>query len=210
MLNAEAGNGGQAPGSPANLFAKPNDSERSAMNDLPLPGRLFKAALLLAALLHSVVVLGAETALPRPVSLPLPTGDRVVLTVTGEGGGKTYTLAQIEAQGLYELTTSTFWPEDDGTYQGVLLSALLTDAGLVDSAAVRIAALDDYSQVIPREDWRRWPVLLATRREGAPMSIQDKGPLRIIYPRDMDPRLGDPTYRLRWVWLVTTIEQVTP
>ena len=42
------------------------------------------------------------------------------------------------------------------------------------------------------------------------MRRRDKGPLRIIYPRDMDAALQDTRYRLRWVWLVTRIEAAAP
>lgn len=154
--------------------------------------------------------MATEDTLPRPVSLTPLDATQEVLRVAGEQGDKSYSLSRIEALGLYRVNTTTFWPEDDGTYEGVLLADLLADAGLSEASAIRILALDGFSQVMPREDWERWPVLLATRRDGRPMGVRDKGPLRIIYPRDADPRLSDSVYRLRWVWLIDTIEQVEP
>ncbi|HXH02674.1 MAG TPA: molybdopterin-dependent oxidoreductase [Candidatus Competibacteraceae bacterium] len=174
------------------------------------PSRIRFCALLFAISLLPLQSPGSDTALPQPVSLPPLESTAVVLTVSTDHGSKRYSLPQIEALGLYRVTTSTFWPEDNGTYEGVLLAALLADAGLADGPAVRIAALDDFSQIIPREDWQRWPLLLATRRDGQPMSIRNKGPLRLIYPRDADSRLSDPAYRLRWVWMVNAIEPVAP
>jgi hypothetical protein len=39
--------------------------------------------------------------------------------------------------------------------------------------------------------------------------LRDKGPFRLIYPRNMAPELAEPLYRLRWVWLIESIEAVT-
>ncbi len=141
---------------------------------------------------------------------PLANANRVVLKVQSPQGTKTWTLAQLEALGLYRVTTATFWPDDDGHYQGPLLSQVLEASGLKDATALRIKALDGFSQIMPHEDWTRWPVILATRRDDAGLSTRHKGPLRVIYPRDMDAQLADPLYRLRWVWLVNQIEPVKP
>ncbi|MCG6659078.1 molybdopterin-dependent oxidoreductase [Halomonas campisalis] len=177
---------------------------------VPTRRRSMVLPLLVLVLLLMCPVMGLASNWPQPVSLPPLEGDRVVLRVTGEHGERGYTLAQIEALGLHRVTTTTFWPEDGGTYEGVLLADLLAEAGLAEAAAVRVLALDGFSQILPREDWQRWSVLLATRQDGQPMATRDKGPLRVIYPRDADPRLEDLAYRLRWVWLVQAIEQVAP
>lgn len=163
-------------------------------------------ALILGAALLPFGVLGAPGAVPAPVSLPaLPTGP-VVLSVSGAGGERHYSLAELEALGLWEVATSTFWPGDEGVYQGALLSAVLADAGYAAAKALRVTALDGFSQELPRADWTDWPLLLATRRDARPIGRRDKGPLRLIYPRDMDGALHDTLYRLRWVWLVRRIE----
>ena len=115
-------------------------------------------------------------------------------------------LQQLEALGVQRVSTHTFWPDDDGSYEGVLLADVLRAAGLEHAPFVRVAALDGFSQKIPRVDWEKWPVLLATRKAGAAISTRNKGPLRIIYPRDMSDELSNGIYRLRWVWLVTRID----
>lgn len=146
------------------------------------------------------------SATPTPVKLAIAPAAEPVLTVTTPTGKKRFSLADLEAMGLYRVTTRTFWPNDDGTYEGPLLSEVLKRAGLHDAAAVRIGALDGFSQILPRRDWRTWPILLATRRDGQPLTLRHKGPIRVVYPRDMAPELSDTVYRLRWVWLVESIE----
>jgi hypothetical protein len=143
-------------------------------------------------------------------ALPLhaqPSGT-IILTVHGPAGARKFSLADLEAIGLQRVTTRTFWPDDDGTYEGPLLAEVLKRAGIENTESIRIRARDGFSQIMPRQDWQKWPVLLATRRDGKPMSPRAKGPLRVIYPRDMAPELSDPVYRLRWVWLVESIEPV--
>lgn len=164
--------------------------------------------LVLAAMLILPATAGAAGGEPQPVSLPAATAKQAVLTVQGAGVTKRYSVAELEALGTYRVTTTTFWPDDDGSYEGPLLRDVLKHAGLATATSVRVRAHDGFSQVLPREDWERWPVLLATRRDGKPMTPRQKGPLRIIYPRDMAPELADTLYRLRWVWLVESIEAV--
>ncbi|MDH3210248.1 MAG: molybdopterin-dependent oxidoreductase [Burkholderiaceae bacterium] len=132
-----------------------------------------------------------------------------VLSVSTSQGAKSLTLAELEALGMQRITTRTFWPEDQGTYEGPRLADVLKSVGIAEVAQVRVFGLDGYSQVLPREDWTRWPLILATRKNGKPLDLRDKGPLRVIYPRDSDKTLQDDLYRLRWVWMVRQIEPVS-
>lgn len=169
-----------------------------------IPRRLSGALALLCV--ATAVCAGA---LPEPVKgalPPLPQAEAPRLTVVTARGQQTYSLAQLEGLGLYRVATRTFWPDDDGVYEGPRLADVLRHVGLGGAARVRITARDGFSQVMPREDWARWPVLLATRKNGVGLGTRDKGPLRVIYPRDMSATLSDPVYRLRWVWLVERIE----
>lgn len=150
--------------------------------------------------------LHAQTGAPQTVSLAALPAGKTVLTIKGTHGVRKFSIAELENLGTHRLTTKTFWPADDGTYEGVLLSTILKQAGIENTEAIRVRARDGFSQVIPRQDWEKWPILLATRRAGNVIPTRDKGPLRIIYPRDMAPELADTLYRLRWVWLVDLIE----
>ena len=143
---------------------------------------------------------------PRVVMLTASKATAPVLTLHGASGSVQLSLAELESMGMYEVRTTTFWPEDDGSYAGPLLRDVLQRAGLDKADEIRVHARDGFSQVIPRQDWERWPVMLATRHDGQSMRPRNKGPLRIIYPRDMAPELADSVYRLRWVWLVDSIE----
>ena len=156
---------------------------------------------------YAIAPAAAASATPQPFELTQARDGPVLLTVETAKGARTFTLRALEALGTYRVRTSTFWPADNGVYDGVLMSDLLRAAGLGDAPAVRVIALDGYSQVLPRGDWTRWPLMIATRRNGRPLTRRHKGPLRVVYPRDSDKRLADQAFRLRWVWMVKTIRR---
>ena len=147
----------------------------------------------------------AKDKLIQDVRLPEIHSSKIILRVHAGSSAREYTLADIESLGLKQMKTSTFWKEDDGVYQGVLLRDLLQDAGIQGSKTISITALDGYTTRIPREDWETWPILLATRREGEPMSIRKKGPLRILYPKDLGGPVAKVEMRIRWIWAIKEI-----
>ncbi|SOD96809.1 molybdopterin-dependent oxidoreductase [Caenispirillum bisanense] len=174
---------------------------------IPTLSRRGLLAAVLTAATAAVLPAAADEAGPRPLPVtlpPLPPGPPV-LTVEGPSGPRSFTLAQLEALGLYALTVDLVWADEGGTYQGVLLADVLAAAGLAEVPAVDVEGLDGYRATIPHDDWRRWPVLIATRRDGAAMAVRDKGPLRILYPLTPDEVLASPKMDLRWVWMIARI-----
>lgn len=131
--------------------------------------------------------------------------EETILTISSSKGVKEYTLAEIEVLGLKRLHTSTFWPEDNGAYEGVLLQDLLHNVGTEKCTSLLISALDGYQVKIPCEDFEKWPVLLATRQNGKKMSIRQKGPIRIIYPLDIGGDIASSDMRSRWIWAIQSI-----
>ena len=67
-------------------------------------------------------------------------------------------------------------------------------------------ALNNYKVEIPIDDASRYAVLLATRLDGEPMSVRDKGPLLVIYPFDAHPELRSAVYYSRSAWQLRSIE----
>ena len=93
----------------------------------------------------------------------------------------------------------------DVEFTGVLLADLLASLGATGATTLHTLALNDYAVDIPMSDVEAFPVLLATRADGAPMSVAHYGPLRVVYPTtgyDLDPTVYDP----RWIWQLSSIE----
>jgi hypothetical protein len=145
-------------------------------------------------------------------AIPAPTGD-VVLTVSGDiekaGSGSTLKLdlATLEQMGLVRYTVHDPWLDADHEFSGVLLADVLDTVGAsAGSTHLRFVAIDDYEVQISMADVRRWPVLLATKMDGQPMGVEDKGPTRIIWPYDQYPEIDRLTYKDLWIWSLETLE----
>ncbi len=142
--------------------------------------------------------------------LVTPSGE-VVLTVTGKitrsnaGDAATYDMAMLEALPGRVTETETPWTKGKARFEGPLGAALLDQVGAAGSR-LKITALNDYVVEVPVEDFRTWPVILATRKDGKPMPVRDKGPIFVIYPFDIDRTLYNEKIFSRSAWQVKSIE----
>jgi hypothetical protein len=146
------------------------------------------------------------------VAAPLatPTGP-VILEVTGKvattnnGAAADFDMAMLDQLPAGSTTTKTPWYDGAKTFTGPLGSALLDAVGATGDTMV-ITALNDYVSEVPVADFRNYPVVLATKVDGEPMSVRDKGPIFVIYPFDASPELNNETYYGRSAWQVKSIE----
>jgi len=135
--------------------------------------------------------------------LPMPKG-QVILTVTGSvaqtnaPGQARFDREMIEALGAASIRTSSAWTDGVQLFEGVPLKAVLDRVGATGTS-MTASALNEFEITIPFEDLKFSP-LLATKAEGRLLTIRDKGPLWIIYPRDDHEELRDNRYESRWVW----------
>jgi len=135
--------------------------------------------------------------------LPLPKGP-VVLTISGKiertnkGDVALFDMEMLEALGKASFSSRWDLSEAPLLFEGVPLRALLERVG-VQGKSLRASALNDYTAVIPVEDLRFEP-MLATKVDGRVLTIRDKGPLWIAYPRYAHKVLQDAKYDYRWVW----------
>jgi hypothetical protein len=166
---------------------------------------------MLRMLLVSLAVVVGMASLPAAAGdLAKPQG-KVVLTVSGKIGaqnsaeGAQFDIAMLEALPGRVSAVNTPWYDSKKTFEGPLGSALLDAVGATGQT-LRVVALNDYAAEIPVEDFRKFPVILATKLDGKPMAVREKGPLFVIYPFDADPSLFNEKYFNRSVWQVKAIE----
>lgn len=142
--------------------------------------------------------------------LSQPAGD-VILTVTGaitntnSGDAAAYDLAMLDALDQRETITETPWYEGAQSFSGPTLATLMAQVGAT-GRTLRIVAVNDYAAEMPMEDVTSLPVILASRHEGKPMPLREKGPLFVIYPFSEMPNLSNEVYFNRSVWQVKSIE----
>jgi hypothetical protein len=136
---------------------------------------------------------------------PLPPAKgAVLLTVSGNieqmnaPGRAEFDREMLEALGKASFSTGTEVSNKPQLFEGVFLSAVLKRIG-AQGKMMRASALNDYETVIPFDDLKFEP-LLAMAADGKLLTIRDKGPLWIIYPRDAHEVLHDVQYYARSVW----------
>jgi hypothetical protein len=165
---------------------------------------------LAAVLLASIALFGRPTAAGEPTPLPKPSG-AIILTVTGAiantnaPGRAEFDLPMLEALGTETLITTTNWTDGPQRFEGVRVERLLAAVGATGAVA-RASALNDYAAEIPLEMFEDYPALLAFRQNGKGLTVRDKGPVWIVFPRDDFPSLDDPRVDLLWVWQLVSIE----
>lgn len=132
-----------------------------------------------------------------------------ILTISGSSNGahveKKFDRSQLEQMGTVDVKTSTPWNQGVVDFEGVPMKALLEKAGVGGSTAT-VTALNDYSVDVPTEDFSKYQVILAIKRNGNYMPVDDQGPYFIIYPFDSDPALQGQPYHSRAVWQVKAID----
>lgn len=135
----------------------------------------------------------------------------VILTVSGKiantnsANGVALDAAMLEALPAKTTIADTPWYPAKTRFEGPLGSALLDLVGATGTM-LRVTALNDYVVEIPVSDFRKWPVILATKIDGKPISVREKGPIFVIYPFDQEPSLYNELYFGRSAWQLKTIE----
>ena len=142
-------------------------------------------------------------------SLAKPEG-KTILSVSGKientnhGSVAEFDRAMLEAIGLQTIETTTPWYDSRVRFEGVPLDKLMDLVGATGTKVTAVA-LNDYVTTIPIEDFKKFKVVLAMKRDGNYMPVRDKGPLFIVYPYESDPQLQSQTYYTRSAWQVAKL-----
>ena len=149
-------------------------------------------------------------AAPALSTLSSPTNPPL-LTITGKMGvngqqGKAeFSLATLD--NLPQQTNETWTPWHNGVqkFSGPTFYDVLKAVN-ARGTNVMVTAINDYASTIPFSELRKYPILLATRINGKPIPIRDKGPLFVVYPFDKYPETKNEISYFRSVWSVKLIE----
>ncbi len=145
------------------------------------------------------------------LALEKPSGP-VILVVSGHvantnsGAGAAFDLPMLEALAGRTGKMQTPWTGGMTEFSGPLLRSVMEAAGATGTA-LQVRALNDYQAEVPFED-SRLDTILATRMDGKPMSVRDKGPVFLVYPFDLDASLYNEKYFSRSVWQIREIRVV--
>lgn len=134
-------------------------------------------------------------------SAPALAQDVPAVTITSPSGSVTFDRTQLEAMDMVSIKTKTPWNEGVVDFEGVPLAQLLEKANAKGDTTT-VIALNDYSVDIPTADFAEFGAILAVKRNGAYMPVDDQGPFFVIYPFDSNPVLQGQPYYGRAVWQV--------
>ena len=157
----------------------------------------------------AVLGLGGASTGALAADLPAPKGTVILkmagsIANTNDAGTATFDLAMLEGLGLQSFVTTTPWHDGPVKFEGVPMSRLMDFVG-AKGTGVTVKALNDYVTEIPMEDFTKYPVILALKRDGVYMPVKDKGPLFIVYPYDSNPDLKHQRFYSRSAWQVAQI-----
>lgn len=114
-------------------------------------------------------------------------------------------LADLEAFGTAELVTRTPWTQGPQRFAGVPMGRLLDALG-AQGTVLRAVALNDYAVTMPAAAMFEDGAFLATRRDGLPLPVRERGPFWIVFPWSSRPGLDSALHRQRSVWQVHRLE----
>ena len=125
----------------------------------------------------------------------------------GPDGSLGLTLAELDALPQTRFSTKTPWHEGAVEFSGVSLKDFFAAAGVSpDQHQMQLIALNDYVVDADAAEMIAGDALLATRLNGQPMSVRDKGPIFVIFPFDSRPELNHQSYYSRCAWQLAEIE----
>ncbi|HZH52049.1 MAG TPA: molybdopterin-dependent oxidoreductase [Microvirga sp.] len=163
----------------------------------------------LRPLIVLAVLLGLAPVSHAVEPLPVPAGP-VLLTISGAieatnaPGEARFDRAMLEGLGKASIRTHSVWSEELQHFEGVPLRAVIERVG-AKGTSILATALNAYEVTIPLSDLQYDP-LIAMRLDGRVLTLRDKGPLWIVYPRDDHDVLKDLRFDSRWIWNLNRLQ----
>lgn len=132
----------------------------------------------------------------------------VILTIEARGGGAATTtelsFSDLEALPQAEVRSVTPWTEGVVIFSGPDFGRLAEAFG-PEARSATLVALNDYRVTVDVAVIAESSGVLATRRDGAPMSVRENGPLWLTFPSADRPELAHAEWVHNWIWQVERI-----
>lgn len=146
----------------------------------------------------------AAEIVPLKTALTPSHSKEIALTIISNNQRQSLTLADLEKLPLKQTTLRTPW-EMQGAFQGVMLKDLLSAYHLNLNKRVIFKALDNYVAGISKGEIERSPAFIATRLNGQPIPLANKGPLILLWPAHDMLAAHNQTPQSSWVWSISEI-----
>lgn len=129
--------------------------------------------------------------------------------IIGPGGAReevvNFSDTQLSQLPQVTFTTSTIWTGDPATFSGPSLDSVLQAAG-VKGETFRLTAINDYQVDLPGQIIEDSAPIIATRINGAPFGVREKGPFWLVFPFDSDIKYQSETVYAYSIWQLKRID----
>jgi hypothetical protein len=132
-----------------------------------------------------------------------------IITISGDGQERVLSITDIEKLPLH-IANFSFGTQEGlkGDFVGVKLSDLLSHVGIMTFKRLYVLASNDYKITIENTDPGVEDVILASRINGEPFTLDNKGPFFIIWPSQADALLTGNIAGVKWAWSVIEIRKI--
>lgn len=161
-----------------------------------LHSRTVAAPIVLAALFAQATMSYGQAAMELQISAGQSQSEPVSLS-----------LDDLDALRQVAFETTTIWTDGFTTFSGVPLMELMTRFE-TEGETVEMSALNDYTVSMPIAEIEADVPIVATRMDGKPMSVRDKGPFWIVFPYDSDDKYQTEVVYSRSIWQLKSLKIV--
>lgn len=167
--------------------------------------RGISVALLFLFTVFSVPLFAAEmVAINKP--LPKTLGEQSVLTLVVDSQKYPVTLAELENMPMYQASLKTYWGMS-GVFQGVRMSDFLARFKIgKNTKHLVFHALDNYTSALSFGEFSKSSAMLATRLNGQPIALTNKGPFILLWPEKAESALNGTSTLSSWIWSISEID----
>jgi hypothetical protein len=129
------------------------------------------------------------------------------IKICGDGQERTLSITDLEGLALHKSNFETKGGLK-GDFVGVKLSDLLTHVGIAKFKRLHILASNDYRTTIEHDDIGVENVILASRINGEPFALDEKGPFFMVWPDQADDLLTGKAAGVKWIWGALKIRKI--
>lgn len=129
---------------------------------------------------------------------------KVTDDLVADGSSVAFDRPKLDALPQHEFTTSTIWTAGQREYSGPSLHDILATAG-VSGGTIHLVAENGYEVSMAWEEIEKTVPIVASKIDGAPFSLREKGPLWVVFPYDQDSRYRTEAIYALSIWQLTEV-----